>query len=886
MERPKTGGDGAGAPARSGAGRVLAAAHVLFFLSGASALVYEVAWVRALSLVFGGSHLAVATVVSIFMLGLALGSVVAGRRLPKGADPLRLYGLAELGVAGAALLFWVASRYYPAAYVPLARLAPDAPAWLTAVRVALAAAGMLPATILMGTTLPLMSAFAADRADEVGSRLSLLYGVNTVGAVAGAVLTGFVALPVAGIGTTVAAAVATSAAVGLGALALSRAAPSRGARPADAPSGAAAGPGPAPRIARALLWAAALSGFCALGYEVLWTRVLILGVGATDYGFTAVLASFLACIGIGGAAYHLVARSPRLASDEGRLRALGAAQLAIALAIGVSLVTMEGMAGRWVTLQRTFEAVLEPFAARQASSVALVLSYLGPAALLMGIAFPLAGDAYARARGTTAEAVGSVTAANTLGAIAGSAAGGHVLVLAFGIERSIQLLVVVNAGLGLWLLATAAPGERLRRAAVALAIAAAAILVAREDGFRAWDRNYFAVYRSIRPEALATPALREAALRRAEVAYLAEGASSIVCAVRTGDQLAFATNGRVEASTGARDVQNQYALGHLPMLLHPDPRRVLVVGAGAGMTAGATTVHPGVEQVTLVELEPKVLGVVRAFAAWNHDLLSSPRLRVVLNDGRNHLLTTQDRYDVITADPIHPWFRGAGYLYTVEYFRLAASRLTPGGVMAQWLPLYQMTPDHTRSVAASFAGAFPHVQAWLVHSDVVLIGSDAPIVLDEAALARRLGDPVVGRDMAMAWMGTPRDLFSYFALGTAGVRRFASGGRVNTDDNLYLEFSSPHAIGREITEPANIGLISASREPLAPYARFIDGASRARWEAFERSGVPPMIDRAQILAIAGAWQAPEFGVLAGVLDREAAGLARWRLLAADRPAAR
>jgi len=858
-------------------------AHALFFLSGTSALVYEVVWVRSLSLVFGGSHLAVTTVVSVFMLGLAIGSFLAGRYLPQRASPLRLYGAMEMGIAAAAALFWLLSRDYPAIYVPLARLAPESPGYLTIVRVVLASVGMLPATLLMGATLPLLSAFAADRSEAVGARLSLLYGINTIGAVVGAVVTGFVLLPFAGIGAATAVAVSISGAVGAAALGLSRLAGRAGVPPATVSPAVASIAVADLSWARTIIAAAAISGFCALGYEVLWTRVLILGVGATDYGFTAVLASFLASIGLGSAAYGLVARPHGAGLVAQRVRGLGALQIAIALAITAAAACMERLPGWYVALRDAFEAAsIAPFYARQLTNFGLAFVFLGPAAFAMGASFPLIADVYARLRHATADAVGRVAAANTLGALLGAAVSGYVLVQAAGIERSIQLLVVVNGGLGLWLLATAARATRYRVAAAAVAATAAAVLLAAPDRLRVWDPGYFAVYRSNRPEVFATREMREAALRRAEVVYLAEGVSSIVSAVRTAGALAFATNGRVEASTGFRDVQNQYALGHLPMLLHRDPRSVLVVGAGAGMTAGATAIHPSVERVTLVELEPKVLGVVRAFADYNHHLLDSPRLNVVINDGRNHLLTTREQYDVITADPIHPWFRGAGYLYTAEYFRLAASRLKPGGVMAQWLPLYQMSPEHVASVCRTFGEAFDHTQAWLVHSDVVLIGSNSPIVVDEHALTARLSYPTVQHDMAAVMMGTPDDLMAYFAMGTTGVRAFAAGARLNTDDNLYLEFSSPRAIGRFITEPENIARISRHRESIAPYARFSSPESRARWEDPSVTRILRLVDQAQALAVAGAHESAEFHEIAAVLDRQAANLGRWRLLQAER----
>jgi spermidine synthase len=235
------------------------------------------------------------------------------------------------------------------------------------------------------------------------------------------------------------------------------------------------------------------------------------------------------------------------------------------------------------------------------------------------------------------------------------------------------------------------------------------------------------------------------------------------------------------------------------------------------MTLGATSVHPGVERVTLAEIEPRVIGVARTFSAYNHRVLDDPRLRIVFNDGRNFLMTTPEQFDVITADPIHPWFRGAGYLYTAEYFKLAADHLNPGGVIAQWLPIYELTPQDLRSIVRTFREHFRHTLLWLTHYDAELVGSNDPLRIDEAELARRMAAPAVAADLSRVMMGSATDLLSYFVMGTDGMARFSRDGVLNTDDRLYLEFSAPFSIATPSVMEDNVRALSAHRESLLPY---------------------------------------------------------------------
>ena len=403
-------------------------------------------------------------------------------------------------------------------------------------------------------------------------------------------------------------------------------------------------------------------------------------------------------------------------------------------------------------------------------------------------------------------------------------------------------------------------------------LAALVFLAADKGAFRVWDTKYFAIFQSNNLDAFSTREKARDAMENMEVLYYGEGAESIVSSVKVkGGEQSFITNGRTEASSHLEGQQVMFALSHLPMLLHENPRKVLVVGLGSGMTLGAISVHPGLEELTLAEIEPKVLGVARTFERYNHRVLDNPKLKIVFNDGRNFLLTTPEKFDVITADPIHPWFRGASYLYTLEYFKLASQHLLPGGMLCQWLPLYELTPLDLKSIVRTFGRSFAYTMMFLTHYDAELIGSNAPIRLDESSLDRRIAAaPAVSQDLTRVMMGSADDLLSYFLMGTDGMRAFGRGGVVNTDDNLYLEFSAPLAVGKSRLMAEDVEALLEHRESVLPYlARPAGEAARRaqerKWAAnLEAQGV---YGRALVAYLAGPSAASRFAPLMDELER-------------------
>ncbi len=805
--------------------------YLLFFLSGAAGLVYEVAWARSLGLVFGGSHLAVTTVLVVFMGGLALGSLVIGKRADATARPLRLYGFLELGVAALGVTFLLLMRVYPHLYVPLARVAEENRAYLTVVRVLLASLAMLGPTTLMGGTLPVLTRFVSRHRERVGRSLSFLYGLNTWGGVFGTFACGFLLLQTVGATASQLIAIAVNVAVGTTALLLSRRMEAARELVADGetaptvepqPQGPRSEPAPLGATAiRLVLWGTGIAGFCALGYEVLWTRMLGLVVGTSVYSFTIILVAFLGGIAAGSWILGLVHRRVVLRGARGVV-AYGAIVAAIGAAALAATIVMRHLpmhAGRLQTL--LLGARSADFAATQWASFFVASAYMFLPACLMGAAFPLAAGIVAAEEHATGRGIGEALGFNTIGSILGAAVTGFVLIETFGIERSLQLLSVLEIGFGLLVAASVA---RFSGARWAIAAATAALLVARGasvDAARFWDAKFFAVYTNNAREAFDTSEGVKKTLELFEVLYFFEGMNETISVVLTKQPVqSFVVNGRTEASTYPEDVQVQLPLGHFPMLLHPDPKKVFVLGTGAGMTLGATTVHPGVERIVLAEIEPGVLPATRTFGEWNHHVMQEPldpRLHVVFNDGRNYLMTTAEKFDVITADPIHPWSGGAAYLYTREYFRSAADHLLPGGIACQWLPLYELSVQDVKSIVRTFGEAFRNVYLFVTYWDAVLLGSNSPVVLDEAALERRIAVPEIAEDLRKIDMASADALLSYFLAGPAAAARFAQGGVVNTDDNLWLEFSAPESAGRGELTGMNVAELAKFREPVLPY---------------------------------------------------------------------
>jgi spermidine synthase len=805
-------------------------------VSGATALVYEVVWLRMLGLVFGHTVHAVTTILAAFMGGLGLGSYVFGRRTARFTEPVRVYGLLEIGIgvscALTPLLFWLVSRLYPGLHATLAA----SYATFSFVQFLLVAAVLLVPTALMGATLPVLVQGLVGDARHVPRTVGLLYAVNTFGAVVGVAAAGYVALPAWGNRAVLWTTAAANVAVGAAALAYGSRRPAGRERraPAARAERDVAEASARPALMGALVAAAlVVSGAVSMVYEVAWTRALALVIGSSTYAFSAMLVAFLAGIAGGAAAYAYVVGARRV----------GVATFALIQgAIGVSVAVIV------IGFERTPELFLlalqrsqSPGFVQAVQVLVSTLALLGPA-LLIGATLPCALAVHASTAARAGADTGRLYAFNTLGAIAGAVLAGFVLVPAIGVQASIAAGIVTNLVLAAVLLTLASgerAGARWAAAAACLGIATGAWFLPRwnprvmSSGVAIYAMEYL-------PDVKAGVV---APLAEREIVYYRDGVGATVAVARSASHLTLIVNGKTDASNNPADMTTQLMLGHLPLLLHHAPREVLVVGLGSGITAGAVSRHP-VGAVDVVEIEPAVVEASRFFARENGDVLRDPRTRLTVADARNFLLTTGRRYDVITSEPSNPWIGGVASLFSREFFALARERLRPDGLMVQWVHGYGLAPEDFRMIVATFRSVFGATSLWQVaQGDYLLVGRADAVPLDVGALKRRWTEGRgVREDLQRIGIDDWPGLLGFFLLSESDVARVPAGDRLNTDDWLGLEFSAPRGLLSD-TVALNYRMLERQRtSPLPPLAPG-GAAELERAEALHAIGRVPFSQR-------------------------------------------
>jgi spermidine synthase len=768
--------------------RFLPLAGACFFLSGAAGLLWELVWTRLLGTVFGHSVYAIATVLAVFMGGLALGSALGGPWADRLRRPVRTYALLEAAIGAYCLVTPVLLGAVGPVYLRVFRSLEPSLLGASAIRAVLAAAVLLPATTLMGATLPVLARAMAVVRKDVGAAVSVLYALNTCGAVLGAAATGFVLLPTIGLRLTTLLGVGLNLAAGVIAAIVSRgeqAASIASAEPAD--DATPRGPPLDPRARRTVLVAIGASGAAAMGYEIAWTRALGLALGSSTYAFSAMLTTFLVGLALGAA---LV--SAGLARRPLGLAAFGAVEVGAGLA---ALVLLPAFG-------RLPEAVLWLFVRLGLSPATALAAQLGLAfavmivpTLLVGATLPWALALVARSRDGVGAQVGRAYGANTVGTIAGSLLAGFVLLPALGPETTVLVAAAVNVAAGAAALAFAAPGRPawLRAGAAVAAFAVILPFVPR------WDDALMTSGAAIYAQRLLRDPDPVASLRRnsaqSEQLLHVDGLSSTVSVVRAKGTLSLKVNGKVDASNGT-DMATQLIVGHLPALLHPGARRALVVGLASGVTASALALHD-LREIDVAELEPSMRKACALFSRENRGVLRDPRVRVWDEDGRHVLAAAARPYDIVVSEPSNPWIAGVASLFTVDFYRQARERLAEGGVFVQWLQAYDIYPRDLRMIVRSFREVFPGATLWRGYlSDYMLVGSRGPISVDPLAIARKLGaaSPALREDLASFHVETPAGLGALLALGEADLARFAEGAPLNTDDLPLLEFSAPLAL--------------------------------------------------------------------------------------------
>jgi len=794
--------------------RLLPALLLLFIGSGCAALIYEIVWLQLLQLVIGLTTVSLGVLLGAYMGGMCLGSYLLPRLVSGRRHPLRVYAMLEagIGVIGIAILFgmpWVSQIYTAVGGGGFGGII---------VRCVVAGVCLVPPTLLMGATLPAMSRWVETTPEGV-SWLGFFYGGNIGGAVFGCLLAGFYLLRIHDMAFATYVAAGINATVCLLALILAWLAPFKPAEAAriHGSASAAAGPvadrepEPAARAGHgfgALYVAIGLSGLAALGAEVVWTRLLALTMGATVYTFSIILAVFLVGLGLGSSLGAVVARltaRPRLA--------LGGCQLLLAGAVAWAAWMISSSLPYWPVNPQLAPS---PWFLFQLD-VARCLWAILPAPILWGASFPLALAAVSSRGQDPGRLVGGVYAANTVGAIVGSLGFSLLLIPLVRTKGSQQALILLSAVAGLVVLAPLLwrkipagqkgmePGLEAPGAVVMTSAACLSLLMAWHVGELPWGvvayGRFTATYGDVFAPGRDT---KEEEVPRGGggwttyCEYVGEGLNGTVAVtMRTDGVRSFHSAGKVQASNDPRDMRLQRMLGHISALAFPDPKSVLVVACGAGVTAGSFIPHTNIQRIVICDIEPLVPKYVAPrFSKENYSVVDNPRVEVVRDDGRHFIRTTREKFDVITSDPIDPWVKGCAALNTVEYYQMCKAHLNPGGVMSLWIPFYESNTNTIKSVLATFFSVFPNGIVWSNDEngsgyDAVLFGQAEPTVIDVDKWQERLDGPEnagVRQSLEDVGFHSAVDLLATYAARAADLGQWMSTAQINTDRNLRLQY--------------------------------------------------------------------------------------------------
>jgi len=791
---------------------------VCFFLSGLTGLTYEILWIRMIVKIIGGAPFAVSIILTVFMGGLGLGSYLAGRfidRVEGTGNLVRIYGILEIIIGAYGLLLPVLLTAFRPVYSILYNRLFDHFMLYSLLTFAGCALLLCVPVICMGATLPILCRFYITRLSHLGTHAGRLYGLNTIGAAAGSLLCGFWLLNLAGVWGTLTFAITINIVIGLACI---RAGGKSGAGPdpgGKAPvkagpeeEAAGAGEGIEPRRAvNGALVIFAVSGFCAMACEVIWTRLLGLIVGPTTYSFTIVLVTFILGLALGSIIFGRVADISRRP-----VWVLIITQIAAALLV---LLISQVLGSSQFFFAKVIYLFREDFALLSLVKALILFGFMILPTLCFGATFPLVGKIYTRSVTGVGRSIGFVYAINTTGAVLGSFCAGFILIPLIGKENGLRLVA------GLQLLSSLAvagiilySGRKgfLRLAPLALtAIIGLGLCLY----FPRWNHRLLATSKYHRLEGriierdLKKYAWLEAFLHgprilnsseRGDLVYYGDGIGGFTTVIKDSDAmgnliLMLANSGKPDASSRA-DMKTQTLSAHFPMLFHKDPKKVMVLGLASGITAGGVLCYP-VDKLDVVDINEQVVRASDLFRPWNNDVLDDPRTNLIIQDGRAHLNLTREKYDVIISEPSNPWMAGLAALFTLDFFELARDRLNEDGMFVQFIHSYEMDWVTFALVGRTFARAFPNSLLILTEpsgagSDFLLVGFSGE---EGLALENSKKNFPFTRNSRNLSLSDPALL--YRLIVSEDLEGLFGPGPVNTDIRPLLEFSAPKLIHRE-----------------------------------------------------------------------------------------
>lgn len=762
----------------------------LVFCSGATGLIYESLWMRSFGLIFGNTTYAISVILATFMGGLTLGNWLITRWSFK--KNLSAYAIVEGVIGATALLTLPLLHYLPewwGAFLQKNKLSVPVEMIL---RTILASLVILPTTLMLGATIPLLMEYLARLKKNVHDSLGRLYRLNTLGGAAGAFLAPFVFYPALGLSKTFILAVLINLVIGITAWRYSY---NEVSTPSPPP------PSPTRKITLPLLFIllAFTSGAASFGLEILWTRSYSLIIGSSVYSFNLMLVSFLLGIVFGTLLYeHFWPRIQKPALWlSGSFVTLG-----VLILLNVALIGL--LPEVYFIFMKMFPV---SFGIYQA--VGFVMCFLSMLMIttLFGFGFPLITHLLKQENFSARESTGLLYAWNTLGAITGASVSGFALIPFFGLQTSYVWVAGLLVLVGLLVLGkTLDWGVPSKSAALFIT---GILLWIMGISYKPWDKHmmtsgiykYGVEWRENVPPGMS---LKRKLKEIHQILFYKESREGVVSVTQSGPDRFIAVNGKIDAGN-SRDVITQKLIAHVPLALHPNPKKVLIIGWGSGSTAGSTGRHP-VEQIHLVEIEPAMFEAGDFFSELNFGIARDPRFKVIFNDARNVMLTTPEKYDCILSEPSNPWMTGVSNLFTSDFYRIAIKRLTENGIFCQWFHYYNMTLQDIKVQVGTFCKAFPHASLWIIPpppakkgmtnltGDLLLIGSVQPHILDYKRVKQIFELKPVAEDLRSVSINEELDFLCNYLMNKKDMELFGSGVGTNTDDHPWIELKAPRGL--------------------------------------------------------------------------------------------
>jgi spermidine synthase/MFS family permease len=774
--------------------------YICLFLSGICGLSYEVIWASWLKLFIGSRTTANTIVLATFMGGLALGNYIFGRISDRPLRKLTLYALLELGIGFSCFMFPATLDIAMQIYFHFA--SPDPNAWGNVLlKAALAVALILVPTVFMGGTLPVLSKYFIKSLPDTGRRIGLLYFVNTAGAAVGCLLAGLYLIQIYGLHVTNYMMASLNTAIGILFLCL-RIYSHRPGEKAHGRSDPAVyertkSESPvnynlySPAKTRLALAAIFLSGILAMGLEVVWARLLGLVLGSSTYSFAVMLFTFIGGIAIGAL---LVAKIMKKERDAFLLFAI--CELGIFTSLVLLMPLYERLPYYFNVLASMLTRNEDTFRIYLSLKIIIAVMMMIVPTICIGMTLPITSRICVQRIAVLGRGVGSVFSVNTMGNVLGTILAGLVLIPLMDLQQAMLVFIILSGVIGAGLYILAVNGNFLKRYAPLLLLPAPLLVM--HLAMSSWDGTVFNTghYRIYEKLGRSFSEYRSIARKDRRILFHEDGpdASVVVTEGTTDGQLTLKVNGKTEAGTG-KDMTTQLLLGHIPMLLHPDPRDVLLVGYGSGISAGAVLKH-SVQGFDIVEISREVIKGAHFFDHINGKPLDDRRTRLIVADAKEVFnLQPGTRYYVIISQPSNPWMAGIANLYSIEFFRKATDHLKPGGILVQWIQLYDIHDATLSVIFNTLSAVLPYVTVWNQNADIFLIGSLTPHAPDPDLLKRRLQLPGVHADLTHRLInGEVRDPLQFLAgqmMSSAVFKsHFPGTGRLNSDYFPFVEFAA------------------------------------------------------------------------------------------------